>query len=622
MAGSQLGSPSGAGVLRAALRPLAAVGLVILVAALASSGTAGGHSPSLAGLGGLRGARRALLEAAPEAKKAPAAAAKGLAGCLDEGLPGPSADCATMKSQGHCDKPWVASFCQVTCGKCKGNANLAGTDVSKQYGEAVAAAAQRLIAATPKESIPVLQYDYGNSKVRTESRNTTGDPHFSGPLGRSMPWGVQQCTMSLEQIMAMHALLDEALSAPGYQQVIAVMNQQVTIGETEDVADNSIPARVNASVSGSRSYDTIAEGMKAAGIPTDGRPPATAGEVRFFEPGVVTALNWTWPSPPGSVKRLAGFCNYSVAIFGKPGSDDAWGFRVEGHHLSINWDSRIDNGQHLFSLTPMMLGSMPMVVTPVYPSNTSLLDSQWARTRGQRMLARAATDLRAFWRELPSEQRDKAFTRADKYTQQTPFVNPVPAPNVLVGFGNARVSDIEAGAHADVDLAKLDPKEWYSLLGALDLFLGTMHPALATQYLQRLTAARSGKNSNMLVAWAGGNLSDPFSAHYTYLKVNGLQMEYLQSNQFAVTHPGYEATHIHTVFRDTTFKWDFDPLKVHEERDHHSDCFDIAPDYTHTCAQQKAWGKCADDWVKAAAKGAPYGFCAQTCGRCPGHDHN
>lgn len=591
------------------------VACLALVAAFASWGTTG-EAPSPSTLGGLRGARRALLDAAPVAK------AKGPPGCLDEGVPGRSADCETMKSQGHCDKPWVASFCQVTCGKCKGNANLAGTDVSVEYGEAVAAAAKRFLAATPKEQLSEAHYDYGDVKVRTESRNTTGDPHFSGPLGRSLPWGVPQCNMSLEQVVAMHALLDEALSSGGYQQVVSIMNQQETIGETEDVADNTIPARVNATFGGSRSFDTIAEGMKAAGIPTDGRPAATAGEVRFFEPSVVTVLNWTWPVLPGSKKRLDGFCHYSLAIFGKPGSD-AWGFRVEGHHLSINWDSRRDNGQYLYSLTPMMLGSMPMVVPPVYPANTSLKDSQWARTRGQRLLARAATDLRSFWRDLPSEQRDKAFSRADRYTQQTPFVNPVPAPNVLVGFGNARVDkDVEAGPHADVDVAKLSGKQWYGLLGALDLFLGTMHPALATQYLQRLTAARAGKNSNMLVAWAGGNLSDPFSAHYTYLKVNGLQMEYLQSNQFAVTRPDLEATHIHTVFRDTTFKWDFDPLEVHEYRDHHSDCFDIAPNHEHGCAEQKAWGKCGESWIKATTKGAPYGFCAETCGRCPSHSHD
>ncbi|MEO6183467.1 MAG: DUF3500 domain-containing protein, partial [Verrucomicrobiota bacterium] len=47
---------------------------------------------------------------------------------------------------------------------------------------------------------------------------------------------------------------------------------------------------------------------------------------------------------------------YYVSIFGKPGAREPWGWRVEGHHLSINFT--IADGKNI-SVTPSFLGSNP-----------------------------------------------------------------------------------------------------------------------------------------------------------------------------------------------------------------------------------------------------------------------
>src|SRR5690606_549387 len=50
---------------------------------------------------------------------------------------------------------------------------------------------------------------------------------------------------------------------------------------------------------------------------------------------------------------------YFVSIFGEPGDEGAWGWRVEGHHLSLNFT--LQDGQ-LVSTAPAFMGSNPGIV--------------------------------------------------------------------------------------------------------------------------------------------------------------------------------------------------------------------------------------------------------------------
>ena len=47
---------------------------------------------------------------------------------------------------------------------------------------------------------------------------------------------------------------------------------------------------------------------------------------------------------------------YHVSIFGKPGAEATWGWRVEGHHLSVNFT--IANGEKI-SGTPSFFATNP-----------------------------------------------------------------------------------------------------------------------------------------------------------------------------------------------------------------------------------------------------------------------
>jgi hypothetical protein len=48
--------------------------------------------------------------------------------------------------------------------------------------------------------------------------------------------------------------------------------------------------------------------------------------------------------------------NYYVSIFGVPGGAEPWGWRVEGHHLSLNYTA---SGDETPSMTPSFFGSNP-----------------------------------------------------------------------------------------------------------------------------------------------------------------------------------------------------------------------------------------------------------------------
>ena len=51
---------------------------------------------------------------------------------------------------------------------------------------------------------------------------------------------------------------------------------------------------------------------------------------------------------------------YSISIFGKPSINSTWGWRLEGHHLSLN--CTLVDGQ-AFSVTPSFLGASPVRVS-------------------------------------------------------------------------------------------------------------------------------------------------------------------------------------------------------------------------------------------------------------------
>ncbi|MCU0702508.1 MAG: DUF3500 domain-containing protein [Fimbriiglobus sp.] len=70
----------------------------------------------------------------------------------------------------------------------------------------------------------------------------------------------------------------------------------------------------------------------------------------------------------GAMVRNPGW--YFVSVFGQPGNTGKWGWRVEGHHLSVNFT--LENGE-VVSATPTMFGTNPAEIKQGPKKGTRIL---------------------------------------------------------------------------------------------------------------------------------------------------------------------------------------------------------------------------------------------------------
>lgn len=105
--------------------------------------------------------------------------------------------------------------------------------------------------------------------------------------------------------------------------------------------------------------------------------------------------------------------DYTIAMFGTPGTDSAWGFQFDGHHIALNF---VVDGDHVI-LAPAFLGSRPTTVQGVTP------------------LAAEIRTGREFISQLTAAQKELAFV--PKLVQE----------NLIVGSGRGH---IDQGARYDV----------------------------------------------------------------------------------------------------------------------------------------------------------------------------
>jgi len=193
---------------------------------------------------------------------------------------------------------------------------------------------------------------------------------------------------------------------------------------------------------------------------------------------------------------------YHVAVFGRPGSQAPWGWRFEGHHLSLNFT---EAGGHIAS-TPAFFGANPARVGS-------------GANRGLRVLA-AEEDLgSALFASLTDEQRRRAVLSRS-------------APSDIVTEASRRVSL----AHFEgLPASAMTAEQRAALRRLIEVYVDNLQPDLAREHLQRMEAAGMGR---IYFAWAGG--AAPGSSHY--YRVHG--------PTHVIEFDNRGGNHIHTVLRD------------------------------------------------------------------------
>jgi Protein of unknown function (DUF3500) len=216
--------------------------------------------------------------------------------------------------------------------------------------------------------------------------------------------------------------------------------------------------------------------------------------------------------------------NYAFTVFGDPGATAPWGWRVEGHHLSLNFT--LVPGQPV-AVTPAFMGANPAEVPP-------------GPRQGLRALA-AEQDLgRALARSLTDAQRARTVIAAQSLG------------DIVTGPGRAD----SLAAPAGLALADMTGDQRGLAAKLIEEYARNMRGELAEQELRRM---REAGLERIHFAWAGP--IEPGRAHYYRLHGPTLLIEYDNTQN--------NANHIHSVWHDPKRDFGLDLLRAHYERGHH-----------------------------------------------------
>ena len=211
--------------------------------------------------------------------------------------------------------------------------------------------------------------------------------------------------------------------------------------------------------------------------------------------------------------------NYAFSVFGTPGPEAPWGWRLEGHHLSLNYTSVTDE----LAATPAFFGSNPAEVRS-------------GPSAGLRVLAAEEDLARDLMAALTSEQQAKAIILEEAPEEIVTGVVRKVSLDAFEGLPASEMTDVQRG------LLRL----------ILEEYAHNMPHDVAHQQLQKIEEA--GFDS-LHFGWAG--TLERGGPHYYRIHGPTMLLEYDNTQN--------DANHVHTIWRD--FEGDFgeDLLQRHYE---------------------------------------------------------
>jgi len=211
---------------------------------------------------------------------------------------------------------------------------------------------------------------------------------------------------------------------------------------------------------------------------------------------------------------------YFVSIFGQPGKYP-WGWRVEGHHLSLNFTAAGDAAP---SMTPSFFGTNPGEVKE-------------GPRAGTRVLGVEEELGRSLVKSLNDEQRKKAVILPE-------------APKDILDIPGRNETKGEGVVWGDLTQAQRD-----MLMKLIREYVGRNRPDVAAEDLQKVEKVGFDK---LFFAWAGGfERGEP---HYYRVQGGSFVLEYdnVQNG----------ANHVHSVWRDFGHDFGADLLGEHYKTAH------------------------------------------------------
>jgi 2-oxo-4-hydroxy-4-carboxy--5-ureidoimidazoline (OHCU) decarboxylase len=217
---------------------------------------------------------------------------------------------------------------------------------------------------------------------------------------------------------------------------------------------------------------------------------------------------------------------YYVRIYGEPSKDGAWGWRIEGHHMSLHFAMK---GGKLVSSSPTFFGANPHKVDISARQGLRALPAE--EDLGFELIGM-----------LNADQKKKAIIDAKAY------------PDILTGADTrAKLDRSGAGLPA----SEMTPQQVEKLMSLIEEYASNLPAEVAAK---RMEQAKSAPKDKLLFAWAGAterNIGD-----YYRIQAPAFLIEYDNTQN--------GANHTHTVWRDWNNDFGRDVLALHRLMYDHS----------------------------------------------------
>ena len=212
---------------------------------------------------------------------------------------------------------------------------------------------------------------------------------------------------------------------------------------------------------------------------------------------------------------------YLFSVFGTPGPKGPWGWRVEGHHISIRFTINDGSVSNHVASSPMFLGSNPAEIRS-------------GVQQGLRVLGDEEDTARALVQALSADQLRAALINptapADILTMNKYDIAPLPEEGIL--------------------FAALQPRQQEMLTRVIEVYASTMEADVAAE---RLAVAKRAGLDKVRFAWAGE--TEKGKKHYYRIQGPTFLVEFDNTQN--------DGNHVHSVWRDFAGDFGRDLLREH-----------------------------------------------------------
>jgi len=212
---------------------------------------------------------------------------------------------------------------------------------------------------------------------------------------------------------------------------------------------------------------------------------------------------------------------YFFTFYGDIDGGGDWGWRIDGHHLSLNFTL---NGSEIIGPTPTFFGSNPAEVLA-------------GPHKGKRILHEEEDRARQLLHALVPNRRERAIISPE-------------APSDIITRMDRRVGERPVEG---LPVSEMSEPERNQLINVVEGYVHNLAPGLADAHLKRVQDA--GVDA-LWFAWAGGE--ERGEKHYYRIQGPTLWIEYDNTQN--------DANHTHSVLRDIEKDFGEDVLKEHYDR--------------------------------------------------------